>query len=74
MEGITNNNLVEVKLVDSPSWRKTYTSKEILESFLDWLIHECDGSEPTESLFDEFLYLEVYVRPTLIRKVDSYVV
>ncbi len=68
----TELNLVEVKFKNSPSWRKTYTSPQILDDFNHWLEHECNNAEPTEELFDEFICLEVYVRPTLMEKVITY--
>jgi hypothetical protein len=38
----------------------------LAEHFKEWLAHECDGAEPTEELFEEFMWLEDTFREPLI--------
>ena len=38
----------------------------IAEQFKEWLDKECNGAEPNEELFEEFMWLEENIRPQLI--------
>jgi hypothetical protein len=43
----------------------------LAEQFKEWLSHECDDAEPTEELFEEFMWLEENIRPQLINALEG---